>query len=146
MWNGIQRIGDSTSLIFLVKLKTKYLVNKGSGKTNQVTADGEQAAASVDMQPEKPKRKANGNFICTTCQKDFKLRPSWYNHTKIHRNIRYEYPLLSCQYWCKSESTYKEHCKYYHHKSKTVPCKVKSCKHMFQMPTDMFQHVTMHHK
>ena len=100
----------------------------------------------ADSQSEKPKRKASWNYVCTLCNKEFHLILSWYNHMKIHKNMTYVCSHEYCDYFCKSKSTFKEHSKYYHHKSKTVPCKVKWCVKMFQMPSDMFQHVRMHHK
>ena len=46
--------------------------------------------------------------------KTFTLRPSCYNHLKIHTKEEYFCPQNDCDYKCKSESTFKEHIKYYH--------------------------------
>ena len=69
------------------------------------------------------KRKSDGKYSCSVCGKEFKVRTSCYNHIKIHIKTEYVCPKEGCLYKCKSDSTFKEHTKYYHVKKKTVKCK-----------------------
>ena len=69
--------------------------------------------ANVEKKKTCIKRKSNGIYACSVCGKEFTLRPSCYNHLKIHTNT-YFCTLWECDYSCKSESTFKEHSKYYH--------------------------------
>ena len=79
-----------------------------------------------------------GLYTCQICDKSFDLRPSWFNHMKIHWVEKYKCQVSGCNYTCQSESTFREHSKYYHFSKKTVPCK--KCKRLFQMPTNMYYH------
>ena len=80
--------------------------------------------ANVEKQP-CIKRKSNGMYACSACGKQFMLRSSCYNHLKIHTITRYFCTKQECDYSCKSESTFKEHMKYYHLTTKTIKCKSK---------------------
>ena len=118
-----KELGTAPHWYFLVKLRLNILWIKVVVRTNvdnQVTADSEQAAASVDMQPEKAKKKGKmETLFAQPVKRISNWGPSWYNHTKIHRNIRCELPFCyHVNIGAKSESTYEEHCKYYHHRSK----------------------------
>ena len=80
--------------------------------------------ANVEKQP-CIKRKSNGMYACSASGKQFMLRPSCYNHLKIHTNTIYFCTKQECDYLCKSESTFKEHTKYYHLTTKAIKCKSK---------------------
>ena len=78
------------------------------------------------------KRKSDGIYTCSVCSKEFTLRPSCYNHLKIHTTTKYFCTKKECNYSCKSESTFKEHSKYYHLRTKTVKCKSKHVNFYFR--------------
>ena len=75
------------------EIKDKYMLNSANQNTHdQVTSASAPSAlnaASPDVetlsagspdaesQSEKPKRKANGNYVCTLCNKEFHLILSW---------------------------------------------------------------------
>ena len=80
----------------------------------------------------------NGMYKCNKCDKCFNLHASWFNHMKGHHVQSYKCQLVTCDYQCKSELTFREHCNYYHLSKKTVPCP--KCKKMFQMLTNLQSH------
>ena len=104
------------------EIKAKYMLNTDNKNThNQVKYASAPSASSaanpnaetssaanqdVERQSEKCKRKANGNYVYALCSKEFHLRPPWYNHMKIHKNITHVCSLEYCDYFCKSESTF----------------------------------------
>ena len=80
----------------------------------------------------------NGMYKCNECDKCFNLHASCFNHMKGHHVQSYKCQLVTRDYQCKSELTFREHCNYYHLSKKTVPCP--KCKKMFQMPTNLQSH------
>ena len=79
-----------------------------------------------------------GLYACQICNSTFDLCTSWYNHMKSHHTKKYTCQVLQCNYTCKSESTFREHCNYFHLPQKTVPCT--KCKKLFQLPMNMYYH------
>ena len=85
------------------------------------------------------KRHDKSVYKCKISGKKFEICTSIYNHRKTHSGVVYKCTKVdTCTYTVQSESHYKEHYKYTHRSTKTVPCS--ECGHMFQTPSHLYNH------
>ena len=85
------------------------------------------------------KRHDKSVYKCEICGKKFKICNSLYNHRKMQSGVVYKCTKVdTCTHTVQSESHYKEHYKYAHGSTKTVPCS--KCGHMFQTPSHLYNH------